>query len=250
MSFLSTFSLQAQSTEAELKTQLMHKPLYVRGCWRHDQLHFDSNGVLTSASSPITFTLCGFDLKTLHLKNDKLVLEGVRAGLELADDKVKRISLGEDMRIEIDANPKNDYGPALNSIFVSNLEDLVPSMPFYWQNYAKKHFVPSATPSESSEASDNKPQRIGGAITAPVLIRSAPPQYSPSAEHVGYGGNVLIRIWIQPDGTVSHPSIVRPIGLGLDENALAAVLKYLFKPAMQDGKPVLVEVNIQVNFQS
>jgi periplasmic protein TonB len=44
-------------------------------------------------------------------------------------------------------------------------------------------------------------------------------------------------------------SVVRPAGLGLDEGALASVVQYVFQPAMQDGKPVLVELNIEVNFQ-
>jgi protein TonB len=39
------------------------------------------------------------------------------------------------------------------------------------------------------------------------------------------------------------------VGSGLDENAVKAVQQYRFKPAMEGGKPVLVEVNVLVNFQ-
>jgi protein TonB len=42
---------------------------------------------------------------------------------------------------------------------------------------------------------------------------------------------------------------VRPAGLGLDEKALAAVQQYKFSPAMQDGKPVKVDLYVDVNFQ-
>jgi len=43
--------------------------------------------------------------------------------------------------------------------------------------------------------------------------------------------------------------IVRKLGYGLDEQAVEAVRKYRFEPAMHDGKPVPVEVNIQVAFK-
>jgi TonB family protein len=42
--------------------------------------------------------------------------------------------------------------------------------------------------------------------------------------------------------------IVRSLGYGLNEKAIEAVSKYRFKPAMKDGQPVPVEVNIEVNF--
>jgi TonB family protein len=37
--------------------------------------------------------------------------------------------------------------------------------------------------------------------------------------------------------------------MGLDEQALAAVTQYKFKPATLQGKPVPVEVSIEVNFR-
>ena len=52
-----------------------------------------------------------------------------------------------------------------------------------------------------------------------------------------------------PDGTPSHLSLVKPEGLGLDEQALYAVSKYRFKPATKDGKPVTTDLYVDVNFQ-
>jgi protein TonB len=37
--------------------------------------------------------------------------------------------------------------------------------------------------------------------------------------------------------------------MGLDEKAVEAVRQYKFKPATKDGKPVKVELSIDVNFQ-
>jgi protein TonB len=47
----------------------------------------------------------------------------------------------------------------------------------------------------------------------------------------------------------NHLQIVHATGLGLDEQALAAVSQYTFQPAMRNGSPVAVELNIEVNFQ-
>ena len=43
--------------------------------------------------------------------------------------------------------------------------------------------------------------------------------------------------------------VLRGVGMGLDEKAVAAVQQYRFKPATQNGKPVAVYLNVEVNFQ-
>jgi len=42
--------------------------------------------------------------------------------------------------------------------------------------------------------------------------------------------------------------VVRGLGLGLDAQALAAVQKWRFHPALKDGKPVDVEISVEVEF--
>jgi TonB family protein len=262
-------ALQAQSTEADLNARLMDKSLYLRGCWRDDNLHFDLAGQLEGKSDPVTFTLCGFELKSLQVKQDKLILEGRRIGLELGDHKQLRVPLNigkpghpedESMRIEIAASPSGDYSPALDSIFAKDLAELIPSMPSYWQPYALKNFTASDSattpdtpltnpPQQPAGSPDTKPRRIGGAVEPPKLLHSKEPEFSNAARGLKYSGTVLINLWVKPDGTVSHLSLVWPIGLGLDERALAAVQKYTFSPAKMNDNPVLVELNVEIKFQ-
>ncbi len=262
--------LRAQSSESDLKARLMNKPLYLRGCWRDDKLHFDSAGQLKGNSGPVTFTLSGFELQTVHLKQDRLVLKGRRVGLELRDNKQRRIPLkvgkpaqpeDEPVQIQIAASPSGDYGPALDAIFADGLSELVPSLPSYWKPYAVKNFIPveaSTTPAaaatsdpvqQTASPSDTKPRRVGGAVKPPKLLRAKEPEFSEAARALKYSGVVLINFWLHPDGAVSHLSLVRALGLGLDERALAAVQKYTFSPATMNDKPVLVELNVEVNFQ-
>jgi TonB family protein len=245
----------------------MNKPLYLRGFWRDDKLRFDATGLLIGKSAPVSFTLSGFELKKANLKQDKLILEGRRIGLELAANKQQRVPVDvgkanyfedEPIHIEIAASPAGDYGPALDAIFVDGLAGLVPSLPFYWTNYAQKNFLPPAINSptvpaapiqQASLPTDTKLRHIGGSIKPPRLLSSAEPTFGNVARNLKYSGTVLVNLWVKPDGTVTHLSVVHAIGLELDERALAAVQQYKFAPATENGNPVVVELNVEVNFQ-
>lgn len=93
------------------------------------------------------------------------------------------------------------------------------------------------------------PKRIGGGVSAPSVIYSVEPEFSEEARKAKVAGNVLVGLWIDEKGMPSHVHVVRGIGMGLDEKAVEAVKQWRFKPAMENGKPVLVELNIEVNFQ-
>jgi TonB family protein len=50
------------------------------------------------------------------------------------------------------------------------------------------------------------------------------------------------------DGKVRDVVISQPIGFGLDENAVDSIRKATFEPALKDGKPVPVELDLLVKF--
>ncbi len=93
------------------------------------------------------------------------------------------------------------------------------------------------------------PKRIGGGVSAPVLIYSVEPEFSEEARKAKVAGNVLVNLYVDQNGLPSHVRVIRGVGMGLDEKAVEAVKQYRFKPAMENGKPVLVELNVEVNFQ-
>lgn len=93
------------------------------------------------------------------------------------------------------------------------------------------------------------PKHIGGGVSAPVLIYSVEPEFSEEARKAKVAGNVLVNLWVDTNGNPSHVHVIRGVGMGLDEKAMDAVRQYKFKPAMENGKPVLVELNVEVNFQ-
>src|SRR5215470_5134284 len=83
----------SQTTEAELKSRLVRKPLYLRGSWRDDSLHFDSYGQLIGKSEISPFTLSGVEVIEARLDASGLVLMGKRVGLEFKGNSPKRVTL-------------------------------------------------------------------------------------------------------------------------------------------------------------
>jgi periplasmic protein TonB len=92
-------------------------------------------------------------------------------------------------------------------------------------------------------------KQVGGGVSAPVLVREVEPEFSEEARKAKTAGNVLVNLWVDEQGNPQHVRVLRGVGMGLDEKAVAAVKQYKFKPAMEGGKPVTVELNIEVNFQ-
>jgi TonB family protein len=90
--------------------------------------------------------------------------------------------------------------------------------------------------------------QIGGGVSEPVLIKEIRPEYSEEARKARYEGTVVLDTVVQPDGTVKILRVIKAVGYGLDQKAIAAVLQWMFKPARMNGKPVPVGLNIEVNF--
>jgi protein TonB len=93
------------------------------------------------------------------------------------------------------------------------------------------------------------PMHIGGSVRPPSVLKSVDPEFSEEARKAKFSGNVQVYLWVDEQGNPSHVRVVRGVGMGLDEKAVEAVRQYKFKPAMQNGKPVKVDLYIDVNFQ-
>lgn len=90
---------------------------------------------------------------------------------------------------------------------------------------------------------------IGGGVSQPQLVYKTDPEYSEEARKAKFQGVVVLSIVVEPDGHVSNVKVVRALGLGLDEKAIEAVMKWKFKPGMKGGQPVPVKANVEVNFR-
>lgn len=91
--------------------------------------------------------------------------------------------------------------------------------------------------------------RIGGEVSAPTLISKTEPEYSEEARKAKYSGSVLLSIVVDVNGLPRDIKVVRPLGLGLDEKAIEAVMKWRFRPGMKGGRPVPVQAQVEVSFR-
>lgn len=92
-------------------------------------------------------------------------------------------------------------------------------------------------------------RRVGGGVSAPEILYKVEPEFSEEARKAKVSGNVVVGIWVDTNGNPTHIRVLRGIGMGLDEKAVEAVRQYKFRPGMENGRPVVTEVNIEVNFQ-
>jgi TonB family protein len=91
--------------------------------------------------------------------------------------------------------------------------------------------------------------RVGGGVSAPVLLYKVEPEYSEEARKAKYAGTVVLQLIVDVTGKAQSIKVVRGVGLGLDENAIQAVNKWKFRPGYRNGQPVAVIATIEVNFR-
>jgi len=86
-------------------------------------------------------------------------------------------------------------------------------------------------------------------VKPPVLLKEVAPEYSDEARKAQLSGTVQVYLWVDRKGNPSHIKVVKSVGMGLDEKAVEAVGQYKFTPATRDGKPVTVDLYVDVNFE-
>lgn len=93
------------------------------------------------------------------------------------------------------------------------------------------------------------PLHLGGSVRPPIVIHTVDPEFSETARQAKFSGDVEVYLWVDENGNPQHVKVVRGVGMGLDEKAVEAIRQYKFKPATLNGKPVTVDLYIEVRFQ-
>jgi TonB family protein len=86
-------------------------------------------------------------------------------------------------------------------------------------------------------------------IRPPVLIYKYDPEYSEEARKAKYSGTVVLAVVIDTSGQVTNIKVIKSLGLGLDEKAMEAVLRWRFRPGTKDGQPIVVQTQVEVDFR-
>ncbi|MGI9102327.1 MAG: energy transducer TonB [Terriglobales bacterium] len=91
--------------------------------------------------------------------------------------------------------------------------------------------------------------KVGGGVSAPRALSTPDPEYSEEARKAKYQGTVVLWLIVDQGGRPQNVKVARSLGMGLDQKAIEAVRNWKFEPAMKDGRPVAVQINVEVNFR-
>jgi len=134
---------------------------------------------------------------------------------------------------------------ALDFIFAQGLDDrMLAAMPDFWRLYyqaaaAKTDYRPKDPAVLRQNTVDKKAK----------LLSTFEPPSNEFAQANGVAGMALYHTVIGADGKPGEIAVGRPIGFGLDENAVESIRKASFEPAMKDGRPVPVLLDLVVQFR-
>ena len=133
----------------------------------------------------------------------------------------------------------------LNRIFSPGLDaHMIDAMPDYWQ-----YFYNAQTKHQSIEPTDPNILRPGNGVAGPTLVHNIVPPSNDYAQRAQVAGVASYKVILGADGKPIAVAVYRPIGFGLDENAVAAIRKATFAAARKDGKPVASVIDMAVVFR-
>jgi len=141
---------------------------------------------------------------------------------------------------------------AMHKVFLSQGEHLSDFATPAWKNFLCKSEKAADATSQCAFTGQHRtsiPFRVGGGVSAPRARYTPDPQYAEQARRARYQGQTVLWLVVDRDGNANEVSIALPVGLGLDEKAVAAVSQWKFDPAIKDREPVNVQINVEVNFR-
>jgi len=82
----------------------------------------------------------------------------------------------------------------------------------------------------------------------PEAIYSPEPSFSDEARKAKFQGIVMLMVVVGKDGRPYNIRVRQSLGMGLDQQAIAAVKNWRFRPATFQGQPVATQIAVQVDF--
>lgn len=91
--------------------------------------------------------------------------------------------------------------------------------------------------------------RAEGVVPPVALLQCGRAEYTDEARIAHLAGTVTLSLTVDDYGVPNDIHVVSPLGLGLDEKAIACVRQSRYSPAQKDGKPVPLKIKVTLPFQ-
>lgn len=257
-----------QRLETVLTDEYHDKVLALRHSFKPDRQEYAADGTPVKAAEEGPWTIYGrMVVSKITVDTQQLRVEGKRAlfffdsGGHPVQVKTDRKHPAEDLRVTVRLQQPlasvDEARTVLSRVFAFSPVDMVDSVPDYWRGHLAKQLgveVPRKVGSEHASGA----VEAGGIkspadfekmhIEWPRALHSPEPDYSDVARKWHVQGVVGLNIIVDPTGKVRDIKLVHPLGMGLDESAMATVGTWRFAPAKRDGQPVPVAIYVEVDF--
>ena len=90
--------------------------------------------------------------------------------------------------------------------------------------------------------------KLGPGVRSPVLRKEVKPTYPKEMIVESIQGMVTMDCVVLDDGTIGEVKVTKSLHPALDKEAIATVRKWVLSPATVDGKPVPVQVEVEMQF--
>jgi TonB family protein len=170
-------------------------------------------------------------------------------------------SLTVTVRLEQPLSSADDAAAVLGRIFALTPDTILDSAPAYWRALlAKQLGVTGSAKPDSQNAGgtrDSESEKVfqfaellkdKTPFLAPKPAYPSQPAFTEAARDRKFQGVVGLTVVIDNTGIVRSITIVHPVGMGLDDSAVATVSNWRFEPGKKDGQPVAVSVFMEVDF--
>ena len=254
------FAVDLAEVERSLNQKLKDKIATLRTFYSGSELRYAADGTLENQAQTCPWTLCSkISISSVKLKDHRLLIRGERLMVYFEKEPLVAKYSHTRQQLEIEAasvSSEEQIRQALSGIFVGPGTKLSELVPEYWKGIVSRmeenqHIAEKAAETKPGDPiAENKDiYRVGGSVRAPRIRKAPDPEYPDLARGLRREGKLLLWAVVRPDGKIHDVRIARPLGLGFEERAVKAVEKWEFEPAQKDGKPVAVQLNIEINFR-
>jgi TonB family protein len=274
--------------ETALQSKYVGKVFTLRGFYEDDHLHFDGTGNAIGKVHPGSWTTSIIAIENAKVSADKVELRGSRVAevYDTKRSKFAPVRTQAKTLFAIDRDvtqPDAAVLTAIEHLFLSADDRLVDLVPDYWkavlsgglETVPQQHGpdchrikgrlerrvngdismgceeharVKTPVPPQTGINGSLLPYEVEKGVTPPRAIFRPDPTYNDVARSAEFQATFVLQLTVMSDGSASDLAIIQPVGLGLDDRAVAAVKTRKFKPSMLGGQPVPVRISVEVNF--
>jgi TonB family protein len=264
--------LRAAESVKDLAHNLKGKTLFLRGMYVENELSFDSDGKPTTQATPGPFSISAIRIDQVHVEGSTLEINGRRTVLmntgmaDMPQPRDIRFIPSAPVHIVMNGDPAHPEALAqlVKKVFAASVEDVLAGKSEAQRNadlftVAYSSRSTQASPMDSSAAGIPDPANPGSTIpvyktsqrglTYPRAVYTVDPEFTDEARKKKFNGTYIVGMIVDTQGFPIRVHVIRSADPGLEDNSIAAVSQYRFSPAILEGKPVPVELAVEITFR-